>query len=237
MLVIAAARESAPPKHDGTGSERAPDLGPANGALLSALCWISSGLLEVVPTVISGASHPYTQNQVLCDDRAVQTREIADQQYTIEYYLERSNRKTLPLDRRFVQRRDENNRPVPGTISGYSARKAVCPRGRRTRWSLGLTIPRGNRCPRRVPVPGRALRVVGNFLQGVRCSLSTGNPTSSDDARRRGHAGDSQSVSDQTLAIFGVDWVHMKVDIVQRQRHVVRNVRREVLQAPTPAPS
>ena len=72
--------------------------------------------------VISEASHPYTQNQVLCDDRAVQTREMADQQYTIEHYLERSNRKTLPLDRRFVQRRNENNRPGPGPLGEFVRR-------------------------------------------------------------------------------------------------------------------
>lgn len=45
------------------------------------------------------------------------TPEIADRQYTIEYYLERSDRETLPLDRRFVQGRVENNRPGPGPLA------------------------------------------------------------------------------------------------------------------------
>jgi hypothetical protein len=49
-------------------------------------------------------------------------RQIADQQFTINYYLERSKRKTLPLDRRFVQRRVENNRPAPGPLSHFVRR-------------------------------------------------------------------------------------------------------------------
>ncbi|MGA9284116.1 MAG: hypothetical protein WBV85_01620 [Solirubrobacteraceae bacterium] len=52
----------------------------------------------------------------------MQAREIADQQYTIEHYLGRSNRKTLPLDRRFVQRRDDNNRPGPGPLGEFVRR-------------------------------------------------------------------------------------------------------------------
>jgi len=47
----------------------------------------------------------------------VDTQDIADRQYTIEHYLNRSGRDTLPLDRRFVQRRVENNRPAPGPLA------------------------------------------------------------------------------------------------------------------------
>jgi hypothetical protein len=52
----------------------------------------------------------------------VQTQQIADQQYTIKHYLERSNRTTLPLDRRFVQKRVDNNRPAPGPLSAFVRR-------------------------------------------------------------------------------------------------------------------
>jgi hypothetical protein len=48
--------------------------------------------------------------------------EIADQQYTIEYYLQRSGRHTLPLERSFVQKRMGNNHPAPGPLSTFVRR-------------------------------------------------------------------------------------------------------------------
>jgi hypothetical protein len=48
--------------------------------------------------------------------------DIADRQYTIENYLTRSGRDFLPLDRRFVQRRVDNNRPAPGPLSEFVRR-------------------------------------------------------------------------------------------------------------------
>jgi hypothetical protein len=50
------------------------------------------------------------------------TREIADRQYTLEYYLRRSGRQSLPLDRRFAQRRVDNNRPAPGPLAEFVRR-------------------------------------------------------------------------------------------------------------------
>lgn len=50
------------------------------------------------------------------------TPQIADQQFTIGYYLKRSNRTTLPLDRRFVQQRVDNNRARPGPLSEFVRR-------------------------------------------------------------------------------------------------------------------
>jgi hypothetical protein len=52
----------------------------------------------------------------------VTTPAIADRQYTIEYYLSRSGRATLPLDRKFVQRRVDNNRPQPGPLHHFVQR-------------------------------------------------------------------------------------------------------------------
>ncbi|MGI8729283.1 MAG: hypothetical protein ACR2LK_04735 [Solirubrobacteraceae bacterium] len=50
------------------------------------------------------------------------TPAIADRQYTIEFYLDRSARDALPLDRRFVQARIGNNRPAPGPLSQFVTR-------------------------------------------------------------------------------------------------------------------
>ena len=50
------------------------------------------------------------------------TQAIADRQYTIETFLERSGREALPLDRRFVQARTGNNRPAPGPLSQFVRR-------------------------------------------------------------------------------------------------------------------
>ena len=48
--------------------------------------------------------------------------EIADRQFTIEYYLERSKREALPLALGFLQGRNEQNRPVPGPLSHFVRR-------------------------------------------------------------------------------------------------------------------
>lgn len=48
--------------------------------------------------------------------------EIADRQFTIEFYLERSKRPALPLERGFLQGRDEQNRPTPGPLSDFVRR-------------------------------------------------------------------------------------------------------------------
>jgi hypothetical protein len=45
--------------------------------------------------------------------------EIADRQYTIEFYLERSKREALPLALGFLQGRSDQNRPVPGPLSEF----------------------------------------------------------------------------------------------------------------------
>lgn len=50
------------------------------------------------------------------------TPAIADRQYTIDTFLERSGRDALPLDRRFVQARTGNNRPAPGPLSEFVRR-------------------------------------------------------------------------------------------------------------------
>jgi hypothetical protein len=42
---------------------------------------------------------------------------IADRQFTIEFYLDRSDRPTLPLGLGFAQGRSENNRPGPGPLA------------------------------------------------------------------------------------------------------------------------
>jgi hypothetical protein len=47
---------------------------------------------------------------------------IADRQFTIEYYLDRSGRKTLPLALGFTQRRSDNNRPGPGPLAEFVRR-------------------------------------------------------------------------------------------------------------------
>jgi hypothetical protein len=47
---------------------------------------------------------------------------IADRQYTIERLLDRSGRDTVPLDRRFVQQRVDNNRPAPGPLATFVRR-------------------------------------------------------------------------------------------------------------------
>lgn len=48
--------------------------------------------------------------------------EIADRQYTIEFYLERSKRDALPLALGFLQLRSEQNRPLPGPLSEFVRR-------------------------------------------------------------------------------------------------------------------
>jgi hypothetical protein len=48
--------------------------------------------------------------------------EIADQQFTIEKFLERSSRPRLPLGRGFLQGSAGNNRPVPGPLSKFVRR-------------------------------------------------------------------------------------------------------------------
>jgi len=48
--------------------------------------------------------------------------EIADRQFTIEYYLERSRRDALPLALGFLQGRNEQNRPIPGPFSHFVRR-------------------------------------------------------------------------------------------------------------------
>jgi hypothetical protein len=49
-------------------------------------------------------------------------QEIADQSFTIRHYLERSGRDALPLHRRFLQHRVDNNRPAPGPMSAFVKR-------------------------------------------------------------------------------------------------------------------
>lgn len=48
--------------------------------------------------------------------------EIADRQFTIEYYLKRSKRPALPLERGFLQGRDELNHSIPGPLSHFVRR-------------------------------------------------------------------------------------------------------------------
>jgi len=52
----------------------------------------------------------------------MQSTEIADRQFTIEYYLERSGRKTLPLSLSFTQSRSDNNRAGPGPLAEFVRR-------------------------------------------------------------------------------------------------------------------
>lgn len=49
-------------------------------------------------------------------------QEIADQQYTIEHYLHRSARQSLPLQRGFVMGRGERDRPIPGPLAQFVRR-------------------------------------------------------------------------------------------------------------------
>lgn len=49
-------------------------------------------------------------------------QETADQAFTIRHYLSRSGREALPLHRRFLQRRVENNRPEAGPLSAFVKR-------------------------------------------------------------------------------------------------------------------
>lgn len=58
----------------------------------------------------------------MCDDYRVTSSEIADRQYTIEFYLERSGRDELPLALGFLQRRTEQNKPAPGPMSQFIRR-------------------------------------------------------------------------------------------------------------------
>lgn len=48
--------------------------------------------------------------------------EIADRQFTIEFYLARSKRPALPLERGFLQGRNQQNRPIPGPLSYFVRR-------------------------------------------------------------------------------------------------------------------
>ena len=52
--------------------------------------------------------------------------EIADQKFTLKYYLERSKRPELPLALGFLQGRDDDGNPVPGPL------KELMRRGRET---------------------------------------------------------------------------------------------------------
>jgi hypothetical protein len=52
----------------------------------------------------------------------MQRPEIADRQYTIDYYLDRSKREALPLAWGFLQGRNEQNRPIPGPLSQFVRR-------------------------------------------------------------------------------------------------------------------
>ena len=52
--------------------------------------------------------------------------EIADQEFTLKYYLERSKRPALPLALGFLQGRDDDGNPVPGPV------KELMRRGRET---------------------------------------------------------------------------------------------------------
>lgn len=48
--------------------------------------------------------------------------EIADRQYTLEFFLKRSKRVALPLALGFLQLRSEQNRPLPGPLSKFVKR-------------------------------------------------------------------------------------------------------------------
>jgi len=52
----------------------------------------------------------------------MKSSEIADRQFTIDHYLERSKREALPLALGFLQGRNEQNRPVPGPLSHFVRR-------------------------------------------------------------------------------------------------------------------
>ena len=49
-------------------------------------------------------------------------QEIADQPFTIRYYLTRSGRDALPLERGFLRNQVGNNRPTPGPLSAFVRR-------------------------------------------------------------------------------------------------------------------
>lgn len=52
----------------------------------------------------------------------MENTEIADRKFTIEFYLDRSGRETLPLALGFTQSRSDNNRPGPGPLAEFVRR-------------------------------------------------------------------------------------------------------------------
>jgi hypothetical protein len=71
---------------------------------------------------MSSCASSYIHKKKSAMIRAVKSSEIADRQYTIEHYLERSKREALPLALGFLQSRNAQKRPIAGPLSHFVRR-------------------------------------------------------------------------------------------------------------------